>query len=312
MILVTGSTGYLGFHICEMLEEKKIPYIAIDNCSKSSIKNIINKNKFFKLNIGSKKLKILFLKYKINTVIHSAAYSFPPEGEKKKKMYYKNNVKKTKDFISLCKNLKVKKFIFFSSSNVYQFKNKISPVNENAKILPQNFYGNNKFQIEKYLKKKFTSCVILRLFNIAGRRNKRIFYEFKNKYRRIFPVISEAAKKRKVFKIYLIRNKNKLIFPARDFVHINDFLEIILKILEKNIKKSITLNVSSNKTFHLDQIIKFFEKKSKNKIFFKCILNENGNLNYTLGNNKKIKKFLNFRFEYNINDIINSYINKKN
>ena len=47
MILVTGCTGYLGFHICEYLKTKKIPFYGIDNFSRSSQKNIIDKEKFY-------------------------------------------------------------------------------------------------------------------------------------------------------------------------------------------------------------------------------------------------------------------------
>ena len=53
MILVTGCTGYIGFHVCEMLELKKIPYFGIDNFSRSLSKNIINKKKFLKKDINS-------------------------------------------------------------------------------------------------------------------------------------------------------------------------------------------------------------------------------------------------------------------
>ena len=59
MILVTGCTGYIGFHICEMLETKKIPYFGIDNLSRSRHKNIINKNKFLKIDIESNKIPFI-------------------------------------------------------------------------------------------------------------------------------------------------------------------------------------------------------------------------------------------------------------
>ena len=121
MILVTGCTGYIGFHICEFLELRKIPYFGIDNFSKSHSKNIINKKKFLKIDIESKKIPNLLKTKKINTVIHSAAFSFPQESENNKKMYLKNNIKKTKKFINFCHRFNVKKFIFLSSSNVYNF-----------------------------------------------------------------------------------------------------------------------------------------------------------------------------------------------
>ena len=57
MILVTGCTGYLGFHICEYLNNNKIPFFGIDNLSRSSKYNILDKSKFLKIDISSKNTK---------------------------------------------------------------------------------------------------------------------------------------------------------------------------------------------------------------------------------------------------------------
>ena len=312
MILVTGCTGYLGFHICEYFKTKKIAFYGIDNFSRSSQKNIIDKEKFLKIDISSKHLPKLLEQKKIHTVIHAAAYSFPPESEDKKKIYYKNNILKTKIFIDYCHKIKVKKFIFFSSSNVYDFNsNKIISVKETQKLFPKNYYGQTKLIIERYLNNKFDSCYILRLFNIAGYVNKDNFYEFKNKYRRILPVINEAFRKKLTFKINLIKSKGKAVFPGRDFVHIKDFLEIIFLIIKKQSANNLILNVGNNKLVHLDEIINVFEKKLKRKIDFKKIISTKGNLNYTLCNNALIKKKLKFNFKFNLNKIVKSCINKK-
>ena len=155
MILVTGCTGYIGFHVCEMLELKKIPYFGIDNFSRSLSKNIINKKKFLKIDINSNDIPSLLKSKKIHTIIHAAAFSFPPESENNKEIYYKNNILKTKKFIDNCSKEKIKRFIFLSSSNVYNFSLKsIKPAKESQKINPENYYGKTKSIIEKYLKKK--------------------------------------------------------------------------------------------------------------------------------------------------------------
>ena len=312
MILVTGSTGYIGFHICEMLELKKIPYIGIDNFSRSLNKNIINKKKFYKIDINSDNIPFLLKSKKIHTVIHAAAFSFPPESENNKAIYYKNNILKTKKFINNCSKVKVNRFIFLSSSNVYNFNLKsIKPAKENQKIKPENYYGMTKAVIEKYLKKRFETCIILRLFNIAGYSNKKEFYEFKNKFRRIMPVLNEAIRKKISLKINLVKKKNELVYPARDFVHIKDFLNIILKIIKKNIIGQNIINVGNGKLIYLDKIINTFEKKMSKKIIFKKRFNSIGNYNYTLSNNLKLKKVLNFNFKFNLNHIVNSCIKKK-
>ena len=312
MILVTGSTGYIGFHVCEMLELKKIPYFGIDNFSRSLSKNIINKKKFLKIDINSNDIPSLLKSKKIHTIIHAAAFSFPPESENSKEIYYKNNILKTKKFIDNCSKERIKRFIFLSSSNVYNFSLKsIKPAKESQKLCPENYYGKTKSIIEKYLKKKFEICTILRLFNIAGYSNKKEFYEFKNKFRRIMPVLNEAIRKKISLKIYLVKKKNKLVYPARDFVHVQDFLNIILKTIQKNIYGLNIMNVGNGKLIHLDKIIDIFEKKMSKKISYKKKFNSIGNYNYTLSNNSKLKKALKYNFKFNLNDIIKSCIKKK-
>ena len=312
MILVTGSTGYIGFHVCEMLELKKIPYFGIDNFSRSLSKNIINKKKFLKIDINSNDIPSLLKSKKIHTIIHAAAFSFPPESENSKEIYYKNNILKTKKFIDNCSKRKIKRFIFLSSSNVYNFSLKsIKPAKESQKINPENYYGKTKSIIEKYLKKKFKICIILRLFNIAGYSNKREFYEFKNKFRRIMPVLNEAIRKKIPLKINLVKRQNKLVYPARDFVHIQDFLNIILKTIKKNISGFNIMNIGNGKLIYLDKIINIFEEKMSKKISYKKKLNSIGNYNYTLSNNLKLRKVLKYNFQFNLKDIIKSCIKKK-
>ena len=295
-----------------MLELKKIPYFGIDNFSRSLSKNIINKKKFLKIDINSNHIHFLLKSKKIHTVIHAAAFSFPPESENNKEIYYKNNILKTKKFIDNCSKERIKRFIFLSSSNVYNFSLKsIKPAKESQKLSPENYYGKTKSIIEKYLKKKFEICIILRLFNIAGYSNKKEFYEFKNKFRRIMPVLNEAIRKKISFKINLVKKKNQLVYPARDFVHIQDFLNIILKTIKSNISGLNVMNVGNGKLVYLDKIINIFEKKMHKKISYKKKFNNIGNYNYTLSDNLKLRKVLKYNFKFNLKDIIKSCIKKK-
>ena len=312
MILVTGCTGYIGFHVCEFLKLKKIPYFGIDNFSRSHSKNIIDKKRFLKTDISSEMISSLIISKKIHTVVHAAALSFPAESERNNKIYFRNNIEKTKIFIDICSKNKIEKFIFLSSSNVYNFNsNNIKGVSESQKSKPKNYYGKTKTIIEKYLKNKFKKCYILRLFNIAGYTNKNDFFEFKNKFRRIMPIIAEASRKKIPLKINLVKKRKKLVYPGRDFVHIKDFLRIIFKIVKKKSIGLFILNVGSGKLIYLDKIIKIFEKQMNKKISYKKRLYKLGNYNYTLSNNYKLKKILNFNFKFNIYEIIKSCNKKK-
>ena len=97
MILITGSSGYIGSEIANYLEQKNIKYIGVDNQVYSSSKNIINKKKHFKIDISNNKIGKLIIKNKITTVIHCAALSYVLDAEKNKKRYIKNNIRKTKN-----------------------------------------------------------------------------------------------------------------------------------------------------------------------------------------------------------------------
>ena len=126
MILITGSTGYIGSHLSQYFVNKKVRYIGIDNLSysyKTNVSNIKNHN-FFCIS-NKRKVEYLIKKYNIHTVIHAAASSYVLEAEKCKKAYFLNNVIKTINFINICKKNNVKKFIFLSSSNVYKEPKKI-------------------------------------------------------------------------------------------------------------------------------------------------------------------------------------------
>ena len=125
------------------------------------------------------------------------------------------------------------------------------------------------------------------------------------------PVITEASRKKLLFKINLVKKKRSLIYPGRDFVHIKDFLSIILKILKRRNIGSYIMNVGSGKLVYLDKIIKIFEKQINKKIFYKKKLYELGNYNYTLSNNYRLRKILDFDFKFSINEIVKSCIKKK-
>ena len=85
-ILISGGAGYIGSHIVEQLIQKKINVVIIDNL-KTGHKKLINKKaKFIKANISNKGLlRKTINKYRINSIIHLAAYLNVSEAEIKKK-----------------------------------------------------------------------------------------------------------------------------------------------------------------------------------------------------------------------------------
>ncbi len=301
MILLTGSTGYIGSEIVSIFEKKKIKYVALDNLSYSNKKNIINKKKFYKLDYSNERIAKLIRKFAIKSVVHCGAFSYVLDAEANKKKYYKNNVLKTKKFINICKKEGIRNFIFLSSSNVYKELNK--SYNEKDPTQPKNFYGKNKINIEKFLKKKnFSSLIILRLFNVIGLSKKFYIYKFlKNDYQRIFFKFIYGIKK---VSINYIKINGIMKFPKRDFIDVRDISSLVILLLRKlRIKKiNQTFNVATGKPKSLIELYKSFSKAKH----FKLKKMSKKELIETSGNVLKIKKFLNWKPKYTLKSSIKS------
>ena len=309
-ILVTGAAGYLGSHIIFKLIKQKKKFVALDNFSTKNKKNNIYKY-FLNIDIGNiKKVSKILLKKKVKTVIHTAAYAFPLEAEKKKIKYFNNNVIKTKKFINTCIKYKIKNFIFFSSSNVYKERN-LQFYKENNLRMPANYYGKTKKLIENYLLKKknqFDKILILRLFNIAGY-YKNFNYKNNNYHlQRIFPIIKKALTKNKKITLFCYYKKNKIFFPCRDFLHIIDFTNILFKMLGNinNLKKINIFNVGSGKSYTMLEILNLFQKYSNKRIFFEKKILKKIELKGTKANINKLKKEFSWSPKYNHKDMVRS------
>ena len=314
MILLTGAAGYLGSHIFHEFKKKKIKLIGIDNFS---TKNVTNKYSKYILRIdidNNLKLEKIIKKNNIDTIVHTAAFSYPRESQKNYTKYKINNIYKTKNFIKLCKLNNIKNFIFLTSSNVYSEKRKGS-LKENDNTNPKNYYGKTKITIEKYLKKykkNFKNLIFLRLFNIAGYYDDFKYYENKYKYKRFFNIIKNKINQNKYLKLYYYKKDKKILFPKRDFLHIKDLNLLLVKIIYK-LKNNLSFevyNVGSGKSVSMKDFIKIYENETNRKIKYNLEILSHSELKTTLADNRKVQTKYSWLPKYNIKDIIRSIIKK--
>ncbi len=238
---------------------------------------------------------------------------------KKKKIYFNNNVKKTKKFINECIKKKIKNFIFLSSSNVYKDTNKKKIENSKIKLsYIQNNYGKTKFLIERFLiskKKNFQNLIILRLFNIVGYTDSFKYSEKKiDKNLRIFPLIFKKIIKKRYIPIYVKNRNNRLIYPKRDYLHINDLLNLIIKIIKKlhKFNKKEIYNVGMGINYSLNEILTLISeklpKKMKKNLKLRHKKISSKELISTLSDVKKTTKTFNWKPNNSMDEIISSCI----
>ena len=211
---------------------------------------------------------------------------------------------------------KVRNFIFLSSSNVYEEKKNKKSFNENDSLLPKNTYGTTKAIIEKLLlTKNFNNIVILRLFNVVGifNSNFKVFKFRQKNYQRLIFKIIENVKKNKVTNINYFKKSQKLIFPSRDFISVNNLVIILNKIVKKtyNSKNLFKiLNVGSGESISVLKIICELNKIFKKKIKIKYKKISNKELLITKANTLKLKKFIGFKAKNNLRNILLSHDGK--
>lgn len=304
-ILITGGAGYIGTHVTEVLIKNKIKVCLVDNLSRGSRKFINKRATFFKEDIkNTNGIRNILIQKKIDTIIHLAALTNVQESEKYKKKYNENNIKGTENLLKACENTFVKNIIYSSSAGVYG--NAKSPVGENTKLKPINYYSFTKLEgeklIKKYSKKNKLNYCILRYFNVCGASptGKIGIYNPNNKS--LFKIIAKQSLSNEPS--ISIFGKN---FPTedgtcvRDFIHVSDLALVHFELFKfiKIKKKSYILNCGYGKGFTVLKVIKKFEKMIKKKIHLKFKKPRKGEIISSYSNNSKILKLIKWKPKFN-------------
>lgn len=306
-ILITGAAGFIGFHFAKYLLEKNITVIGIDNLNNyysSKLKNIrlsiLKKNKnfiFYKKDITEyKKIKKIFIDHNITTIYHFAAQAGVRYSILHPRKYLDSNIKGFFNILEICKDFRIKKLYYASSSSVYGDL-KTFPSNENFYTKPKNFYSfskkTNEDMAEIYSRLYKFKAIGLRFFTVFGEFGRPDMFIFK---------LLDCFYKKKVFKLNNYGNH------TRDFTYINDAVDIVLKIKVKNISFHEIFNVCSNRPINLKKIIQIIYNFSGLPKIKKVSFQQADSLK-THGDNFKILKNTKFKNFTNINLALKNTIN---
>jgi len=129
-ILVTGGAGFIGSHVCERLLEKGEKVVCIDNLNSFydprrklfNIQHLLPHPDFaffVKNVVERKKIKDIFEKFDISTVIHLAARAGVRQSLQYVHEYQDSNVAGTVNLLALASEHHVRNFVFACLSSVY-------------------------------------------------------------------------------------------------------------------------------------------------------------------------------------------------
>ena len=246
-ILIVGGTGFIGYHIAKKSLAKGWNVTSISSRLPKKIRHL-KKVKYLRCDITKKKLLQKKIKKNFDYIVNLGGYV----DHTNKKKTFKSHYEGCKNLTQIFLNKKPISFIQIGSSLEYGKSN--SPQKENIKCnlkSIKSIYGKAKLlaslhTINLFKKKNFPSTVI-RFYLVYGP---------KQDINRFLPIIIKGC----------IKNKK---FPCsegiqlRDFTHINDVVNAILKSLTNKNARGQIINIGSGRPRKIRSVIEDIKRISR-------------------------------------------------
>ena len=294
-ILIVGGTGFIGYYLAKRCLKKKWSVISFSKNYPRKIRFLKNV-KYLRGDLSVKK-DLKKITQTFDYVVNLAGY-----------VDHKNKVKTYNSHFKGCKNLSnfllkknIKSFIQLGSSGEYGSVN--SPQKEHFVGSPKSIYTKAKFLATKHLielfhKKKFP-VTVLRLYQAYGP---------KQDINRFIPIVIEAC----------INNKNFDCSDGkqlRDFIHVEDVVNAILKSLKSLKAKGEIINIGTGKPQKIKEVINFLVRRLEGgKPNFGKIKLRKDEISKIFPDISKAKKILKWRpkikFKKGLEETIRSYEKK--
>jgi UDP-glucuronate 4-epimerase len=233
LILVTGSAGFIGFHLSKALCEQGYPVIGIDNLNdyyditlKESRLVALKKVQGFTFQqtdlTDKKEIDRLFTKYRFDRVVNLAAQAGVRYSLINPYAYLESNLHGFLNILEACRNHQTKHLIYASSSSVYGANKKMPfSVHDNVDH-PLSIYAAtkkaNELMAHTYSSLYSVPTTGLRFFTVYGPHGRPDMALF---------IFTKAILEGKPIDVY---NHGKM---RRDFTYVDDIVEGIVRLLPR-------------------------------------------------------------------------------
>jgi UDP-glucose 4-epimerase len=240
-VLVTGSAGFVGSHLCRQLLE-----LGINMVGNNSTNDKIN------LDVTDIKQLHSIDDSGVEAVVHLAAKTSVNSAAKDPYQAYYTNIVGTLNVLEFCRLRNIKKFIFMSSY-VYG-QPKYLPIDEKHPVNPHSSYHKSKLIAEQLCKNYSLDfgidIVTLRPFLLYGPTAKPYMF--------ISTVIQQIKNNGNVF----LSGK----YTSRDFLFIADFLDLVTDILNEFPEGYNLYNVGYGESHDLEEVTQILAELLNKKI----------------------------------------------
>ncbi len=329
-ILVTGSAGFIGFHLSKKLLEKGIPVIGFDNLNEyydinlklarvNILKKISQEKKVLFQNINGdlsniNDLEKTFDIYKPEKVVNLAAQAGVRYSLIDPNSYIHSNLVGFANILELSKRYKVRNLIFASSSSVYGLNSNI-PFYENQNVdHPISLYAatkkSNELMAHAYSHLYKIPITGLRFFTVYGPWGRPDMALF---------LFTKAILENKPIQVF---NNGEMI---RDFTFIDDVVESLSLLLEKPAKANSNFdtynpdpssslapfkifNIGNSKPVKIDKYIEAIELALNKKAQKEYLDIQPGDVAVTSSNCDSLNKWIGFSPSTSIQEGVNKFI----
>ena len=308
-IWITGSKGFIGSQLCELLDKKKYNVFCIGSRRKCNPEKVsASTMKFIEGKINPINLqKIYNHSGNPDIIFHLAGSSSVGQSIIDPYLDYQKTVLSTSNLLEFVRNNNLNSKIVFASSAAVYGNNYNNPIKEGDKCSPFSPYGFNKYISEKIIESYSTNfninSIVVRFFSIYGVNAKKQL---------IWDVCQKL--KRNQSSIVLYGNGNEI----RDWIYIKDAVNLLImasNFASKGTKRFEIFNGGSG--FH--HTVKEIVKKVSEKMELYPIIKFNNQVRKgdpisLIGDNMKTEKLLSFKPNYDIDNGLTKYVEwfKKN
>ena len=239
-ILIIGGTGFIGYHLAKKCLKNKWLVTSISTKPPKKIRRLSKVNYIY-CDISKKNSLKKNINFFYTYVVNLGGYVDHSNKTKTKESHYTG----CKNLTNILLKNPPKAFIQMGSS--VEYGDVTSPQKENSKCNPKTVYGRAKLSSTKHLINLFKSkkfpAVVLRLY---------LAYGPKQDLNRFLPIVINGCLKNKKFPC---SSGNQF----RDFVYIDDVVNVILKSLTNKKVRGKIINVGSGKPMKIKKIINYLK-----------------------------------------------------
>ncbi len=305
-ILITGTAGFIGFHLAKRLLERGDKVIGVDDLNdyydvklKKDRNKILKKHdnyKFHKIDIADyEKLKEVFSE-DIDCVVNLAAQAGVRYSLENPHVYERSNNKGFLNILELCKEFKIKNIVYASSSSVYGESTDI-PFKEDQKLdKPISLYAatkkSNELMAYTYHHLYNLNCIGLRFFTVYGEwgRPDMALYKF------VKNIVNG-----KPIDVY---NNGDM---KRDFTYISDIINGIIKSIDNPMPYEV-INLGRGEPQDLMYFIKCIENALGKKAMKNMMPMQPGDVPLTYADTTKAEKLLDYKPKISIEEGVKRFV----